>query len=376
MKRIPMKTVLAAVTMTALGGCASQQGEARRDWRIEPVMHVRHSSVSSEAFYLTGRYYDGMRRWDAAAEQYRKAVAADPRHVDASNALGVALARQGDLDGAEAQLRRAVALDPARADVRSNLGYVLLLAGRPADAVGELRAAVTMDGSNALARSHLREARQRAGDSVAADAAGAAHSAALVSAPDRLDTAVAEAVATSATALPASGASGSAPAPASSETVAAMQVIDRPTASWSTEATAAAASSWSSEVQVEDPPAPRPPARPAPMLEISNGNGVTGAADRLRRWLADRGIATQRLSNQKPYVQPSTVVQYRGDREDDARRLARTLADGVVVEHSASLRTDLRVLIGRDWQRVTACLERPACASALPLQLADAAAAR
>jgi tetratricopeptide (TPR) repeat protein len=375
MKRIPMKTVLAAVTMAALGGCASQQGEARRDWRIEPVMHVRHSSVSSEAYYRTGRYYDGMQRWDAAAEQYRKSVAADPRHVDASNALGVALARQGDLAGAEAQLRRAVALDPARADVRSNLGYVLLLAGRPADAVGELREAVAMDGSNTFARSHLREAHERAGDSVAADAAGAGDSAVLVSAPDRLDTAMAEAVATSATALPATGASGWAASSVTSETVAAMQVIDRPTASWSTAATVAAASSWSSEVQVEDPP-PRLQARPAPALEISNGNGVTGAADRLRHWLADRGIATQRLSNQKPYVQPSTVVQYRGDREDDARRLARTLADSVVVEHSASLRTDLRVLIGRDWQRVSACLERPACASERPVQLADAAAAR
>lgn len=92
-------------------------------------------------------------------------------------------------------------------------------------------------------------------------------------------------------------------------------------------------------------------------LEISNGMGRAGAADQLRRWLAERGVGVQQLSNQRPYVQATTVVQYADGQADAAQRLARQLPLPVSLQPSAGLRTELRVLLGRDWPQAAA--ERP-----------------
>jgi hypothetical protein len=120
-----------------------------------------------------------------------------------------------------------------------------------------------------------------------------------------------------------------------------MQVLDRPSVAWR---------SASADTRVfDDPPKPV-------RLEIANGNGTPGAAAHLRRWLAGQGLATQRLSNRKPYVQPTTVIEYRDGHEAQARRLANLLPAQVFIQPAASLRTDLRVVLGHDWQRMAACL--------------------
>jgi predicted Zn-dependent protease len=50
---------------------------------------------------------------DAAAAEYRKAIAADPTQFESRLALGLYLARNGDLKGAQEQLRAATVLEPA-----------------------------------------------------------------------------------------------------------------------------------------------------------------------------------------------------------------------------------------------------------------------
>ena len=156
MTSLPVRTTLAAVAIAALGACATK--DASQGWRIEPLMRVQHSAAASQAFYLTGRYYDGMRRWAQAADEYRKATVANPRNTDAFNALGVALARLGDHSGAEQRLREALALQPDRADIRSNLGLVLMHAHRPTEAVEQLRLALEADKDNTVAQDNLQRA--------------------------------------------------------------------------------------------------------------------------------------------------------------------------------------------------------------------------
>lgn len=332
MKPFPLRTTLAAVTLTALTACATQ--DAAKPWRIEPLLRVQHSADASAAFYRTGRYYDGMRRWALAADEYRKATIADPRNADAFNALGVALARLGDPTGAENRLRQALALQPDRADIRANLGLLLAQAGRPTEAESEVRMAAALDGDIDVTHEHLRRAQAHG---------AAAYGPALQAAPTRVEvrqdppaTGVAE----------PHGEPGlaSAPAVVAMTASAAIQVFDQPSVTWR--------DAFAAPVPAPVPDDPHKPVR----LEITNGNGTPGAAARLRQWLAGHGQATQRLSNRKPYAQPVTVIEYRDSHEAQARQLAGMLPMQVLIRPGASLRTDLRVVLGHDWQRMAAAL--------------------
>jgi hypothetical protein len=101
----------------------------------------------------------------------------------------------------------------------------------------------------------------------------------------------------------------------------------------------------------------------ASRLEISNGNGVTGMAARVGRWLAAQGAPAERLTNRQPFTQRSTVVQYRTGQEDAAQHVARLLPADAKAEPrpTPGLRSDVRVVLGRDWVQVAACLERNTC---------------
>lgn len=270
------------------------------------MLDVQHGAQSSEAYYALGRYYDGSQAWDKAIDAYRKAVAADARNVEACNALGVALARNHRFDEAEATLRRAVGIDPNSAHVRSNLGFVLLLAGRPLEAVGELRTALTLDRENVTARANLHDALAQSQGRQASGAAEAAP--ALPGAP------VAET--TSDQSVPAS-------LPVSA--VASANVSFQ--------------------------------------LEVSNGNGIMGAAARLKRWLTAEGLQVGRLSNRRSFDQQQTVIQYRAGHQEAALRVAQALrmTARLGTAPSTDLRSDVRVVLGHDWLRTAACLEQNAC---------------
>lgn len=159
--RFPM-LILASAALAACATSGPKQAAAdpKRpgDWKVEPVLSVKHAENGSKGYYTLGRYYDGMRAWDKSIEAYGKSIAADPTNVEAHNALGAALAQRRRLDESEAAFRRALALDADLAHVQSNLGYVLMLAGKSQAAVAALKVAVRLDPNNATSRMNLREA--------------------------------------------------------------------------------------------------------------------------------------------------------------------------------------------------------------------------
>ena len=65
-------------------------------------------------------------RLGEAIVHYRRALAADPGHVLATQCLAVALHQQGDLKGALAAYQDAIRLDPSHAQTRCNLGYLCI----------------------------------------------------------------------------------------------------------------------------------------------------------------------------------------------------------------------------------------------------------
>jgi tetratricopeptide (TPR) repeat protein len=365
MKNVLIPAVIAGAVLAAIAGCASVDPMRATSWRVEPVMEVKHSMASSQAYYLLGRYHDGMHAWDRAIEAYRKAIGADPNNVEAYNALGVALARRSKFDAAEAVLRNALAIDPGRAHVRSNLGYVLLLAGKSQEAVTELTAAVRLDRDDVTARNNLREATaQREPEPQARADAEVVAEATAQREPEPQARADAEVVAV-----------------VDAPTPAALHVIDQPTVP----AFVTGATSGPTEIPVDPPSAidhldvvasASTVASPSSRLELSNGNGVRGAAARLQQWLSSQGVHANRLTNQRPYVQQQTVIQYRSGQEEAARRVESSLPVAVQLSAapSAGLRTDVRVVLGLDWVHMAACLEQGTCQPRAPLVAAAPAA--
>ena len=334
-----------ALLAAAAAGCSHVQPPM---WKIQPVLEVKHSVQSSEAYYALGRYHDGSQAWDKAIGAYRNAIAADPRNAEAHNALGVALARLRRHEQAEAALRQAVAIAPGSAHIHNNLGLLLLMSGRPQEAIGELTAAVNHDPGNIGAQVNLREARASSerGTGSKADTAVAVAEATAVT-----QTELAEATEV---ALPVTGGT----ADAEAAPVAPVQQVEPATQT----------------VVAEVIVPPNLPVTPF-QLELSNGNGITGAAARLKRWLNDDGLAVERLTNHRPYVQQQTVIQYRAGQQDQAQRVARALQMTAQLDATpvAGLRPDVRVILGLDWVRTAACLEQRVCK---PLVTVAAAMAR
>lgn len=83
-------------------------------------------------------------------------------------------------------------------------------------------------------------------------------------------------------------------------------------------------------------------------LEISNGNGVTGAAARLARSLDGDGVKTVRLSNLRPFVEPQSRIEYQREQQKTAQALGRRLNLPLQRARGSSTYADLRIVLGRD----------------------------
>ncbi|QPF73549.1 tetratricopeptide repeat protein [Roseateles sp. DAIF2] len=299
-------TLLAGV---ALAGCAALD-QARPWWKVEPVYQVQDGPLSAAAYLALARYFEGSRDWERAVHAYRRALARDEGLVEAHDGLGQALAQLGRLDAAEAALRRALALAPQRPHLQNNLAYVLLLAGRADEAVEPLQRVLAQQPANSVAQANLQQALARrtlATLSIEQPAPPAVGPADATLPAIMISTAAPSAPATTGTAMPAEG--------------------DAPSRF---------------------------------RLEVSNGNGAAGMAARVGQRLAAAGLPAARLSNQLPYTETRTLVQYREGQEAAAQRVARALPEGVPASArlQPGLRGDVRLLLGQDWPQDAACRVR------------------
>ncbi|USX27230.1 LytR C-terminal domain-containing protein [Oxalobacteraceae bacterium OTU3CINTB1] len=91
------------------------------------------------------------------------------------------------------------------------------------------------------------------------------------------------------------------------------------------------------------------PALPAPVrLEISNGNGVNGAAARLARSLNVDGLKTVRLTNVKNFDVPVSRIEYQREQQVVAESLSERLGLPLKAKNEKSPRADMRIVIGHD----------------------------
>lgn len=292
--------------------CTSpQQPESKLN--IKPHYSINETSNSAEAFYQLGRYYQGQQRLEQAATAYRKAVAADGAFAEAHNGLGVIYAMQGHYPDAVTEFKSAISQVPGTARFYNNLGHALYLQGNHAESVSVLEKAARLDPDNPRVKRNLELARTSANAQPAANVTMTAQPTAPVQTPP--------VPTTQTTSLPPES-----PAATPADTRPSQPETKPDTRATSLEKT-----------------------RPF-RLEISNGNGITGFARKMRSYLEEQGLSTARLTNQKPFRIEVSQIQYRQGYLEEALRVKSGLPSDLPVIQSTQLRHDIhaRLLLGKD----------------------------
>ena len=96
-----------------------------------------------------------LHRLDEAAHHYREAIALRPNYAEAHNNLGTVLRTQGKYSEAQTCFERARAIQPNAAIVHFNLGNVLNVQGKPGEAIVSLRRAIELEPTHVGAHNNL-----------------------------------------------------------------------------------------------------------------------------------------------------------------------------------------------------------------------------
>lgn len=394
--------LIVSLIVIGLSGCAASP-EHKLAWETKPVLNVRHGMADAVAYYQIGRSRQAQGHLAGAEAAYGKALAIDPENVDAMNALGALYAERGELERAAEIYKRVVELSPKRAYLYNNIGYALHLQGRHVEAIEALQQAVTIDPGYERAWVNLQNIARKAGMAEVA-ALAAQH---LLVRPGSLPTMLAKtkdskdsvattlvettevklrltqlldeeantptalASATSATDTATSvkeetGPSLAAPrlaAPVSKHQAIQMTEVARVMQSASSVMTGneQVAKEARGAVNYQGPATlikvstngadtfatqPSPKAR----IEVSNGNGVNGFANRVRTQLRSDGFGVSRITNFTQFTVRRTVIEYRGGFIDAALFLRNRLGSQVILREAKYDRpgTDVRLILGTD----------------------------
>lgn len=306
----------AGVAVGMLAGCASSDPNLLRIFRVEPVQKVTHGGhVGDEAvargYVALARQYEGEGRTELAIDAWRKALAEDGSNPEANNALGMALATRGRYAEAAQAFARADQFKPGDVRVMNNLGYSQMMAGQNAAAVHTLERALAADPQHAKAIANLAAAKTELA---------------------RAETVVVQLAGGERIGVPA----------AITRKVAAPGEVDTVLTS---------------------------------RVDILNGNGVPGAAGRMREIVRERGVADTRLGNLPHFDAETTRVVYRAGYAGYARQVARRLplsSELAPAEPGDAGTSPVRVVIGHDARSTAACAALGGCtASSLKLAASE-----
>lgn len=367
-----LRLTLNVLTASLLVASCAQTPDRQGALTIQPFEEVRHSYDQARAQYELGRYYHGQLRYDQAIEAYRRALALNPDMVDALNAMGVAYAESGNFGRARQQFEAALKRAPNSAYTYNNLGFVDYLAGDYPAAVRAYRESLRLDASQEKARQNLVLASSRIGEGAQSAHAGTSATPVAAQPPAQaiaqtdgqqgawvkvspqiyelrpaLAATPATRVADAAAERPARSV-----APSGTAANASVPAIGTPGARSSEAGSSVRLTAFEASA-VADMPHQQTPIASLRGVEVSNGNGIRGLAARVARYFYGEGVSQARLTNQKPFTERHTRIEYRPGSAAEAARINRLLPRTVPVMASRQLRSDIRVrlVLGHDLQR-------------------------
>ena len=128
------------------------------------LLGSRGKAINAAVHNNLGSVLKGQGRLGEAIENYRDAIALDPRCSSAHTNLGNALMDAGDAGAAVSCYQTAIAIDPGNAGAHSNLGAVLTRQDRWDEAAISLREAIRLDPQQADSWYLLGRVFQERGD--------------------------------------------------------------------------------------------------------------------------------------------------------------------------------------------------------------------
>lgn len=325
----PLRCCAAGVLL--LQACAAP---APRPLQVLPNLQVKHAaSETADAYYQLGKRHHEQGNLELAMIGYTYAIARNPRHLDARYGAASLHAQAGRLDQARAMLLAVVADYPDAAQGHNNLGYLDYLRGDHALAIASMQRALLLDPAHARARNNLRLAQAALESASGSGSAGAQ----LAAAPPAAPPAPAPAAAPASTA-------------AAARTLALVEVrpsvyeLQRP-------APAAAPLPALGTASAARPiAAAATAAKTAARIEVANGDGAQGLARRVGALLGRQGMQVARLSNQRPFGQRTTRIEYRAGYAAQAEAV-RLMIGGALVPAAGAGPADLRIVLGHDVRR-------------------------
>ncbi len=330
--------------------------------RAAPEPAAAAAFGSADDAYLVGRSQHMAMHYDDAIASYQAALQLMPQHVNARNGLATLYAERGEFDKAIPlwQALTATAAEqagPESAFLFSNLGYAQFLVGDYENALAALEKACVLDPLNARAWEHLGSALDKLGQHERAQLMYK-QSAALQAHDFKADYALAPKAGVAAIDSAVQANAGDDAQYATTkvqQTGSGMFVMRRIPAHRHAHGTILAAAAPVAPVVVPtlpaSVPAPLPAALPAgtaALVEIRNGNGVTGMARSLAGTMDDGQLRVVRLTNQKGFGVKRTRVEYQPEFREAAERLAERFGAAKVVPVAKVGRADVRLVIGHD----------------------------
>jgi tetratricopeptide (TPR) repeat protein len=131
---------------------------------IEYKKAVELAPQQAGTHYLLGNAYWSLNMWDAATEQFRAELANDPTNCSAQWKIGnIVLEQHGDSMEALTEIQKALEACPNLMGARVDRARALLRLERPADAIGDLMAAEKADPAEASTHFLLAQAYRALG---------------------------------------------------------------------------------------------------------------------------------------------------------------------------------------------------------------------
>ncbi|MDB4037562.1 tetratricopeptide repeat protein [Candidatus Thioglobus sp.] len=119
-------------------------------------------------FNIVGACNAGLKQYDAALENYKKALEIKPDYAEAYFNMAVTLKDKDDLEAAIDCYKQALMIKPNYAEAHNNMGNILKEKGKPVAAIDSYKRAIMIKPNYAVAHKNLGSAQKDTGDLEAA----------------------------------------------------------------------------------------------------------------------------------------------------------------------------------------------------------------
>ncbi len=253
-----------------------------------------------KAKYLLARHFQKLNRHLNAIDELNEIIKVEPFFPEAYNALGVSYDSLGKFAMAEECYQMALRLNPTLAYVVNNLGYSYLMQGKNQDAVKYLEMAVAMEENNLKYRNNLMMASQ--------------------------------------------GSENSPPAPVDTQNTEKKDFLIS-VAELTDEKSSPKITDTQSQKQT-------PQASPDTVdIELVNGNGITGFAKKIAKYLREKGYRIISIKNGDHFNYKETRIYFHKNLKENAWLLSEQLLGEKAISDTNMINHDekyIRVLLGKD----------------------------